>query len=369
MSLPEPSFIDRDATKITQELITQYETMTGRKLYPAQVERLIIDLIAYRELLLRIGIQEAAKQNLVEYAAFPMLDYLGELVGVTRLSAQPARTTLRFTLSAVQTFDVLIPAGTQVETKDGKYIFKTASDATIKAGLTTTEVDAVCETAGAAGNGYIAGEINNILSPIAYVEKAENISVSFGGTDEESDDRLRERIKKAPEHFSNAGSKGAYHFWAMSAHQDIVDVAVTSPSPGVVNVYPLTITGNPTTEILDIVSATLNAEKVRPLTDQVNVFSPTQVDFSITANVTLFSFADSGIVQETINNRLSNYITEMKSRLGKDIILSQIIALINGVSGVYKTELTSPAADIVLAENEWANCTGATVNIVGSVNG
>ncbi len=369
MSLPEPSFIERDAIQITQELIAQYETMTGKTLYPAQVERLIIDLIAYREMLLRIGIQEAAKQNLVEYAAFPMLDSLGELVGVARLPAQPARTTLRFTLSASQTFDVLIPAETQVETKDGKYIFKTDSDATIKAGLTTVDVSAVCETAGASGNGYIAGEINNILSPVAYVEKAENITVSFGGTDEESDDRLRGRIKEAPEHFSNAGSKGAYHFWAMSAHQDIVDVAVTSPTPGVVYVYPLMNTGNPTTEILNLVSGTLNAEKIRPLTDQVSVLSPTQVDFSITANVTLFSFADSGTVQETINNRLSNYITEMKSRLGKDIIKSQIIALINGVYGVYKTELTSPAADIVLAENEWANCTGTTINIVGSVNG
>lgn len=369
MSLPEPSFIDRDATKITQELIAQYETMTGRKLYPAQIERLIIDLVAYREMLLRIGIQEAAKQTLVEYATFPMLDYLGELVGVTRLPAQSARTTLRFTLSAVQTFDILIPAGTQVETKDGKYIFKTDSDATIKTGLTTVDVGAACETAGATGNGYIAGEINNILSPIAYVEKVENTSASLGGTDEESDDRLRSRIKEAPEHFSNAGSKGAYHFWAMSAHQDIVDVAVMSPSPGVVNVYPLMVIGNPTTEILNLVSDTLNAEKIRPLTDQVSVLSPTQVDFSITANVTLFSFADSGTVQETINNRLSNYITEMKSRLGKDIIKSQIIALINGVSGVYKTELTIPAADIVLAENEWANCTGATVNIAGSING
>jgi len=261
MTLPEPSFIERDVIKVTQELITQYEIMTGKKLYPAQVERLIIDLIAYREMLMRIGIQEAAKQNLVEYAIFPMLDYLGELVGVTRLPAQSARTTLSFTLSAIQNFDILIPAGTRVETKGGKYIFRTNSAATISAGLTTVDVNAVCESAGSASNGYIAGEINNILSPIPYVAKAENISVSLGGADEESDDRLRRRIKEAPERFSNAGSKGAYRFWAMSAHQDIIDVAIISPSPGVVNAYPLLVTGNPTVEMLNLVLNTLNAEK------------------------------------------------------------------------------------------------------------
>lgn len=369
MSLPEPSFIDRDPVKITQELIAQYEAMTGKKLYPAQVERILIDLIAYREMLLRIGIQEAAKQNLLAYARFPMLDYLGELVGVRRLPPQPARTILRFTLSEAQGFDVLIPAGTKVEAKDSRCVFKTESDAVIKAGQKATDVWAVCETPGVAGNGYMPGEINALLSPIAYVEKAENISTSMGGTDEESDERFRARIREAPEHFSNAGSKGAYRFWAMTAHQDIIDVAVMSPSPGCVHVYPLMATGNPTNEILNLVAKTLNAEKVRPLTDQVMVLSPTKVDFSIIADVTLFGFADSGTVQEIINNRLSDYITKMRSQLGKDIIRSQIIGLINSVYGVYKTELISPVADIVLAENQWANCTGVTVNIVGSVYG
>ena len=68
MSLPEPSFIDRDPQAITAEIVAQYEQLTGKTLYPAQVERLLIDVIAYRETLVRIGIQEAAKQNLVAYA-------------------------------------------------------------------------------------------------------------------------------------------------------------------------------------------------------------------------------------------------------------------------------------------------------------
>lgn len=369
MSLPEPEFIERDAVKVTQDLISQYETLTGKTLYPAQVERLLIDLIAYRETLIRIAIQEAAKQNLVEYARFPMLDYLGELVGVRRLPAQPARTVLRFTLTEAQTFNVLIPAGTQVETKDGKFIFKTTEDATIVAGSVSVEVSAECETAGFQANGYLPGEVGNLLTLIPYVEKAENITTTIGGTDEESDDRLRQRIKEAPESFSNAGSRGAYRFWAMTAHQDIVDVAVMSPTPGVVNVYPLTKQGNPSTEILNLVSQTLNHEKIRPLTDLVQCLSPTRIDFSIVANVTLYNYADSRTVQETIDKKLSNYIKEMKSKLGRDIVRSQIIALINSVYGVYKTELTSPASDRVLAENEWANCTSYTVNIVGSVDG
>ena len=53
--LADPQFVERDPQKIVEEMITQYETVTGRTLYPAQVERLVIDLVAYRESMTREG--------------------------------------------------------------------------------------------------------------------------------------------------------------------------------------------------------------------------------------------------------------------------------------------------------------------------
>ena len=54
MALTEPDFIERDADKITAEMIAKYEADTGKTLYPAQAERLLIDLWAYREMLVRV---------------------------------------------------------------------------------------------------------------------------------------------------------------------------------------------------------------------------------------------------------------------------------------------------------------------------
>jgi len=112
----EPSFIDRDANKVLADQVLQWETLTGKTLYPAQVEQLLINLIAYREILMRVGIQEAAKQNLVEFARYPMLDYLGELVGTYRLLPTSATCVMQFRVSEPRTSDVLIPKGTQVFT-------------------------------------------------------------------------------------------------------------------------------------------------------------------------------------------------------------------------------------------------------------
>ena len=148
MTLPEPNFIERDINKITQEMIAKYEQDTGKTLEPAQQERIMIDLIAYRENLLRIGIQEAAKQNLVNYATYPMLDYLGELVGVERLEPKKARTPIRAAMNTTKTFAVAIPAGTQIESKDGKVIFSTLENITIPAGQLYADVTAECETEG-----------------------------------------------------------------------------------------------------------------------------------------------------------------------------------------------------------------------------
>ena len=96
-------------------------------------------------------------------------------------------------------------------------------------------------------------QINNLITPLSYISKVENTTISSGGADDEEADNLRDRIRQAPEKFSNACSRVAYRYHTLSAHQSITDVAITSPSPGVVNIYPLTDDGNPSQEVLEIV--------------------------------------------------------------------------------------------------------------------
>ena len=298
-----------------------------------------------------------------------MLDYLAELVGVTRLPATPARAQLRFFLISVQAMDVTVPAGTQVESADGLMIFATEENLTIAAGASFGDAWASANIPGVAGNGYALGVIKSLVGSVPYINSVANQTTSAGGAEEETDDRLRQRIKEAPEQWSNAGSKGAYKFFAKGAHADIIDVAVTTPSAGVVNVYPLLSTGNPDSAVLSLVTAALDDEKVRPLTDQVQVLAPTAIAFTIAGSVTLFDWADTASVQAAIDTALAQYEAELQSTLGRDIVVSQIIAMINGVYGVYKTVLTAPAADTVLADNEWADCTSRSVTIAGYVNG
>ncbi|HWO57699.1 MAG TPA: baseplate J/gp47 family protein [bacterium] len=366
MSLPEPQFIDRDPQQVTQDLIAGWETMTGKTLYPAQVERLLIDLIAYRESLVRIGIQEAAKLNLVNFSRAPMLDYLGELVGVTRLQAQPARTTLRFTLEEPAAAAFAIPKGTRVAGGDAE--FATDAEAVIPAGGTAAEVAATATNSGVAANGILPGGITELIDvPLAGISVT-NLSTTYGGLLTEDDERLRMRIKLAPERFAVAGPELAYRWHVLSVSQAIVDVGITSPEPGRVNVYPLLATGLPDAALLDRVRVALNREKVRPLTDWVTVLPPTRVPYAVSVRVHAYAGGSEAAVVQGVRAGLEGFAAELRASLGRDLVPSQWIERAQKIRGVYRVELEAPAYG-ELRPDEWPDAESVEVTFAGYADG
>lgn len=353
--LPEPRFIETDQQTVLEACIREYEEITGRTLYPAQSERLLINLIAYREHLIRVGIQEAAKQNLVRYARAPMLDLLGELVGVTRLAAAPASCLVRFSLEAPLTEDLDIAAGAVIYSRDGGHKFLTRDACVIPAGETGADTVALAAEAGAAANGILPGGVSRLADPPADADvSVSNLETSGGGADAEDDEHLRERIILAPEAFSVAGSELAYRYHALSASPLIVDVGVMSPEPGAVDLYPLTADGLPGEGLLALLEAYISGEKVRPLTDTVRVLPPEAVPARIRAELTLYDWADAQSVRESLDTALAAWLAERRALLGRDIVRSQIIALLS-VYGVYRVNLLEPAADMRLGPGQWAD--------------
>lgn len=67
-------------------------------------------------------INEAGKQNLLRYANGNNLDHLGALVGVERIPATAAVTTMQVTLSAEMGNSTVIPAGTRFTADDKVFL-------------------------------------------------------------------------------------------------------------------------------------------------------------------------------------------------------------------------------------------------------
>lgn len=363
----EPEFVTRDVQAISDEMVAYYEGLVGKVLQPAQPERLLINAFAYREGLLRQAIQDAALQNLVNFSSAPVLDELGQLLGVTRLAPVAAKCTLRFTLVTGHG-SVIIPEGTRVASTDGVAVFVTTYDQPVAVGVNTVDISAECLTEGVVGNGYAAGVVSTILDPLVFVSSAANLATTAGGSAQENDEGLRERIKLAPGSFSNAGSKAAYKYHARSAHPSIIDVAVVRTNPGEVSVYPLVDGGVTTpTVVLDAVEAVLSDEKVRPLTDLVIVESPTSVAYDLRVDLVVYDWADPSDIQMKVAALLETFAREKRLRMGLDIVESQFIGICM-IEGVYSA---TPAFwfDVIVSETEFPLCGIIEANIAGTTHG
>lgn len=228
----EINLVDVDTSTIYSDVLVNLEQGVSEALYPGDERRIFGEALVAVLATYLAKANDASRQTFLCYARGKVLDALGERLGVERIAATPATTTLKFTLSAAQQGAITIPAMTRVTT-DGTIYFRTTAACVINAGQLTGTAPAECETAGEVGNGILVGDVATLVDLQPYVKAVQNMTVTSGGDDGEpyttdGDDRYRERIKLAPNRLSTAGPEQAYRYHAMSANADIVDVAVFS---------------------------------------------------------------------------------------------------------------------------------------------
>ena len=184
----------------------------------------------------------------------------------------------------------------------------------------------------------------------------------------ETDDDFRRRVVLAPEGYSVAGPAGAYIFHALGASSDVADASATSPDPGEVLVTVLARSGNgvPSAPLLATVSAALNAQTVRPLTDLVTVAPADPIDFAIDATITFRAGPDKSLLLAAANAELADYLA-VSRRLGRSVTRAGIIAALF-VEGVQNVELASPVADIEPTPLQVGHCTGITITDGGTAS-
>ena len=253
------------------------------------------------------------------------------------------RIACRVTLSAVRPDAVMIPKGTRISAAENIF-FSLDQDVVVAAGATEITVHGTCTEKGAVGNGYAPGEIKTIVDPIPYVQTMINTTRSEGGVDIERDDAFRMRIQEAPEHFSVAGPSAAYEYFAKSASALIIDVVVTSPRPGEVNVYPLLVDGGlPGDEMLREVDRVVNASDVRPLTDKVKVLAPTEepYDLELTYYIDEADSTREISTKAAVEQAIDDFVIWQRSKIGRDINPTELQYRIRA-AGAKRVAVTSP---------------------------
>lgn len=182
----------------------------------------------------------------------------------------------------------------------------------------------------------------------------------------ETDAALRYRTQLALEGLSTAGPIGAYQFHALSV-DGVKDAGIQGPpdtDPGEVLVTILSATGSGTAgaPLIAAVDAALNAEDVRPLTDQVTVQSATIVSYEVIATLYIPTGPDPTAVQTAALASVQAYV-ESRHRVGLDVRLSGLYAALH-VGGVERVTLSAPGivADLVTTAVQAPYCTDITLS-------
>lgn len=79
-------FINKDPETILSDIIALFQSKAGTTLNDADPERILIDIMAYREVLTKNQMEWLMHQNFVQLAEGALLDYWGALFGVTRIN-------------------------------------------------------------------------------------------------------------------------------------------------------------------------------------------------------------------------------------------------------------------------------------------
>ncbi|MCG7536504.1 baseplate J/gp47 family protein [Pseudoalteromonas sp. OOF1S-7] len=308
--LIEPLSFDEIKTAIVADFSQRYDG--GGLDYASDPAIKLIEAFAYREMLIRQRINEAAEAVLLAKASGAELDYLGARFGVSRalLSSGDASATP--------------PVPSEYES-DERYRER------VRLALEGFS------TAGPAG---------------AYVFHAMKASPN-----------VRDVYVCAPEFEHSAVADDA----ATSAFvlNCTSSAGLSDPMPGDVAVTILSDegTGQASPALLNTVQTYLNQDEIRPLTDRVRVKPALIRHFTIHARLYLYPGMDGDAIKQEALKTTSDWLLDHR-KLGHDISLSALYAVLHR-EGVQRVELLEPQWDITVGQDEAAYCSGIEVDIGG----
>ena len=298
------------------------------------------------------------------WVAGQMLYYFNQIPDANRIEfarlfqtelkpATRATTTLRFSVQPPANTAVTVPEGTLVSTEDGGITFETDVDLVIPFGNPTGTVAA---SALATGRTALAAEqLIKLQDPVAFVTAVTNLAAIDSGSSLETVDsaleRARQRQRRAARIVSARDLEEAILDEALDGNGVVVAFEFVrsglfneTPQPGYTTVLVMTSAGQ---AVSDEVQLKINALLEQAIGNQdVSIVGPTYIPFDIAASVRLQAGVNSSTVLISTEQRLRAFYAR-RANFGRDILRSEIIAVIEGTPGVDKI-ISDPGGAIIL---------------------
>lgn len=310
-------------------------------------------------------------QGYVQYATGIWLELKVAEIGLKRKPATKTKGIVKF-VKDDPTANVKVEAGSIVKTKvssQGEELrYFTTEEAVSVAGESEFEINVKAEFAGAKYN-LGSGYITTLVTHIPGIKEIVNLDswITQEGTEEESDESLRERYYLKWAELSTGSTKDAYESWARSI-PGVVDVEIDDMHPrgqGTVDVIIHPASQELIQEVTDYIIPR------KPLIDNVLVRSPEfkTVNFDIVLTLASFYGDEADIISqaEAIIDGLFSENYELKEsigleylHLGDDLYTGKIVYYLMKIDNVVDVEVILPDDNTT---NPYQLLTKGTVNV------
>lgn len=360
-------FEDRTQEQIKKEMLADIDQTTGLSSMAGSYADATVGAAARQISEFYQALPAVVSMLFVDETSGGYLDLVGQTYfNITRRPGTRARCDITITGSA----GTVIPEGTLFLTATGLQ-FALIEDVTIQDGGTAKGVLEATEEGIAynIGPGTIVNTFVSLPGLSAYTNEQ-----ASGGTDQESDTALLQRIQERRQKPVNGTNGWQYRAWVMSVpgvgDAKVVELAEGAGTVGVTLVDSTMAPASP--EIVEECQTLIDAQ--RPIGAVVSVSAPAALTLDVTAVVVITAAASAEVVEEAFRVRLGEYLSSLiREKYGViyytpgddkayTVIYNRVLTLLLTVDGVINaTSLTvnGGTADITVQPNQ--------VPVVGTV--
>ena len=320
----EIHYLTYDPEAMWAEMMRVYAEEGGELLYGGDEKEILLRAVLSIVLQMMAAVDTALLMSTLRYAVRDYLKIYGEDRSCPYNEATYATGIVAVRLKSdgiVQT----IGTGTML-TADGHRYYQTTSDIFHTGDAQTVHVEIRCLEAGVAGNGLPVGTLMKMLVANASVIDIAISKEPSGGVQAEDEEAYRERIRMSGMLSSTTGPREQYEAVAMAASTGIVDVVACRGGDGIVDVNLLLDEGADPTDTQKAVADALNDERVRPLTDTVNINLAETKEYYIEIGYEIESPLKSDEGERQLRAAADAYIAWQNNKIGRAFDHNRLVA-------------------------------------------
>ncbi|MBR2724689.1 MAG: baseplate J/gp47 family protein [Ruminococcus sp.] len=288
----------------------KYKALTGIEVAEDSDIGVRLSVLAGELFSTKMNLEWLKAQSVFTTATGEFLDSHGALRGLTRYKASKAQGNVIFSLAKAQERDIFIPCGVVVSATvyDEVLCFETVEDVTIFKGTTSAHARVQALEEGRKYN-VKEGAVRGFVSAPSLVSLVTNPDAFEGGSDRESDEKFRERIKESLRIPPCAANCAYYKNTALTVSGvSGAGVVPKGRGAGTVDVYVAAQGAEVSDETLKEVQELLNKE--REVNVDVKVFKASPIQISYYLQIDVKEGYDFNLVSRKCREALSDFIAE-----------------------------------------------------------